>query len=132
MKKQLLLLVMMLLPMVAMADDSGVCGDNLTWTFVESTGTLTIRGTGAMNDYKYDERPWFYYRNDIVKLIIEEGVTSIGNHAFDGCNGLTSITISNSVTSIGEWAFSACSGLTSITIPNSVTSICDDTFQNCI
>ena len=109
MKKQLLLLVMMLLPMVAMADDSGVCGDNLTWTFVESTGTLTIRGTGAMNDYKYDERPWFYYRNDIVKLIIEEGVTSIG-----------------------EWAFSACSGLTSITIPNSVTSICDDTFYGCI
>ena len=122
---------MMLLPMMAMADNSGTCGDNLTWTLVESTGTLTIRGTGAMNDYKYDERPWFYYRNDIVKLIIEEGVTSIGNHAFDGCNGLTSITISNSVTSIGEWAFSACSGLTSITIPNSVTSICDDTFYGC-
>ena len=53
MKKQLLLLMMILLPMAASADYSGTCGDNLTWTLVESTGTLTIEGSGSMKDYEY-------------------------------------------------------------------------------
>ena len=48
MKKQLLLLVMALLPMVAMADDSGECGENVTWTYEEATHTLTISGEGPM------------------------------------------------------------------------------------
>ena len=64
-------------------------------------------------------------------ITFNDDVTSIGNHAFDGCSGLTSITIPNSVTSIGPDAFSLCSGLTSITIPNSVTSIGDWAFSGC-
>ena len=63
--------------------------------------------------------------------IIPESVTSIGEHAFSGCSGLTSITIPNSVTSIGGSAFTSCSNLTSITIPNGVTSIGDYAFWNC-
>ena len=134
MKKQLLLLVMMLSPMVAMADDSGSCGDNVTYTYVEATHTLTISGTGLMGYYGYyisDNIPWYNYRTDIVKVIIEEGVTSIGIEAFSGCSSLTSVTIGNSVTSIGESAFFGCSGLTSITIPNSVTSIGNSAFYGC-
>ena len=59
-------------------------------------------------------------------------VTSIGNNAFYGCNGLTNVTIGNSVTSIGELSFRSCSGLTNVTIPNSVTSIGDNAFNGCI
>ena len=118
----------MLLPLVASADDSGTCGSNLTWTYVESTGTLTISGTGAMWDYS-DYLPWVSY--NIKKVILEDGITSIGGCAFRDCSGLTSVTIPNSVTGIGEWAFQGCSGLTSVTIPNSVTDIGERAFQGC-
>ena len=136
MKKQLLLFLATLLSMMASADDSGTCGDNLTWTYVEATHTLTISGEGSMANYgwiDFDIRssPWYSYRSDITKVIIENGVTSISNYAFSNCSSLTSITIPNTVTTIGECAFFGCSGLTSITIPNSVTSIREHAFSGC-
>ena len=67
----------------------------------------------------------------LTSVTIGNSVTSIGEHAFFFCYGLTSVTIGNSVTSIGDGAFCGCSGLTSITIPNSVTSIGYNAFQNC-
>ena len=73
-----------------------------------------------------------YINNELVTgLVIPDNVASIGNYAFDGCNGLTSITIPDSVTSIGEKAFYNCTGLTSITIPDSVTSIGSWAFFGC-
>ena len=66
-----------------------------------------------------------------MNTIIPNSVTSIGNHAFRECGGLTSITIGSSVTSIGDDAFGYCSSLTSIIIPNSVTSIGDYSFFGC-
>ena len=132
MKKQLLLFISMLLPMVAMADDSGSCGTNVTYTYVSSTNTLTIQGSGAMTDYSYNsDVPWHSYRADIKTVVIKDGVTSIGDLAFSYCDGLTSITIPNSVTSIGSSAFYYCTGLTSIEIPNSVTSIGNYAFLYC-
>ena len=68
-------------------------------------------------------------KNSVIPT--DGSVTSIGDHAFDSRNNLTSITIPNSVTSIGEWAFSGCGNLTSITIPDSVNSIGADAFHNC-
>ena len=133
MKKQLLLLVILLLPMMASADENGTCGTNVTYTYVESTHTLTISGTGTMADYAYNNyAPWYSYGPEIVKAIIEDGVTSIGNYAFWKFSSLTSVTIPNSVTSIGEKAFAECLSLSSITIPNGVTSIGDGTFLHCI
>ena len=128
-----LILFLALLPMMASADDSGTCGDNLTWTYESATNTLTISGTGNMNNYQPFSyaSPWDSFRSSIKKVIIENGVTSIGDRAFFKCSGLTSITIPNSVTSIGYTAFSGCSGLTSVTIPNSVTSIAEAAFRSC-
>ena len=69
---------------------------------------------------------------EVKNLVIPEDVTSIGQHAFCGCTGLTSINIPSSVTSIGDCAFEGCTGLTSINIPESVTNIKRSTFSDCI
>ena len=112
MKKLFTLIVAICATTLAWADASGKCGENVTYSFVSSTGTLTISGTGAMKDYNNTSAPWYYL--SIEKVVINNGVTSIGEYAFEGCTGLTSVTIPNSVTSIGDLAFYECTGLTSI------------------
>ena len=99
-------------------------------------GTLTIIGTGKMQDFPHNESgtptsPWYEERNNIKALEIQNGVTNIGSNAFVYCKGITSVTIPNSVKSIGKDAFSVCSGLKSISIPNSVTSIDEWAFFSC-
>ena len=68
---------------------------------------------------------------EIKDLVIPNSVTTIGDHVFEGCSGLTSVTIPNSVARIGNFAFEECTGLTSVTIPNSVTSIGVRAFWKC-
>ena len=109
--KRILLFIFALLPIMAWADKSGTCGDNLTWTYVDATKTLTISGTGSMWDYSNSNTaPWYnyLYSSAIQNVVIEEGVTRIGDYTFSDCTNLTSITIPNSVTSIGDKAFSHC------------------------
>ena len=116
---------------------SGFCGaegneENVTWSFDSETKTLTISGSGAMADYISPQGvPWYNYRPQITSVVIENGVTSIGNIAFYGYSNLESVNISASVTSIGDAAFYGCKSLTSITIPEKVTSIGDAAFLNC-
>ena len=118
----------------ASAASSGNCGDsgsNVTW-LLDDNGTLTISGSGKIEDYRSDiDQPWYSNRSDITSVVIEPGVTSIGSLAFYECSNLTSITIPSGLTSIGEQAFGNCTGLTSITIPSSVTSIGVNVFYNC-
>lgn len=106
---------------------NGTTGD-CTWALDEEC-TLTISGNGAMKNYGFDNyAPW---KGDKVKsLIIEEGVTNIGNVAFTYCHNLSSVTIPNSVTSIGSYSFEWC-GLDSVTIPDSVRSIGHFAFTGC-
>ena len=105
--------------------------DNLTWKLYED-GTLTISGTGAMKNYNYsDNQSPVYINSSVKKVVIEDGVTSIGNDAFYYCTSLTSITIPDSVTSIGSSAFRDCTSLTTITIPDGVTSIGSSAFRDC-
>ena len=109
---------------------SGKLGE-VTWN-LDSEGTLTISGEGAMIDRNdgYGD-PWDSYTEKIVNVIIENGVTNIGGYAFYDCGNLSSITIPDSVTDIGDLAFHSCSSLTSITIPDSVTNIGDLAFYKC-
>ena len=108
---------------------SGSCGENLTYT-LDSEGTLTITGTGEMENYEWNGSP-FYSNSGIKKVIIEDGVTSIGDSAFGWCKSLGDITIPDSVTSIGDRAFEFCTSLTDITIPDGVTSIGESAFSVC-
>ncbi|MBQ9557488.1 MAG: leucine-rich repeat protein [Clostridia bacterium] len=109
------------------AVSSGKCGDNLYWIL---DGTeLSIVGTGDMWDCGYEETPPWY--PDVETAVISEGVTSIGERAFNYCYSLTSVTIPDSVTSIGESAFNYCESLTSVTIPDGVTYIDERTFSEC-
>ena len=118
----------------ASAESSGNCGDsgsNVTWS-LDDNGTLTISGSGKIEDYRSDiDQPWYSNRSDITSVVIEPGVTSIGSQAFYECSNLTSITIPSGLTSIGEQAFGNCTGLTSITIPSGFISIGDYAFWNC-
>ena len=145
MKKQVLsgllvlCLIFSLLPVSAFADTakSGTCGDNLTWTLQD--GVLTISGTGNMKNYSMQKvndkyittAPWGEYYDTIKSVVIEAGVTSIGDYAFYKCSSLASVTIPDSVTSIGSSAFRGCSSLASVTIPDSVTSIGGGAFCDC-
>ena len=130
MKKQLLLFAMILLPLVASADNSGMCGDNLTWSYTETDHTLNISGSGAMTNYSSsNSAPWISY--DIRNLVISSGVTSIGEYAFHSCWGINNISIPNSVTNIGRYAFYGCSNLTDIHLPNSIKTIERGTFEFC-
>jgi hypothetical protein len=89
--------------------------------------TLTISGTGAMQDFP-SNTPW---GSDITTVFIEEGITTIGAFAFVHCANLTSINIPEGVTSIGTFAFNSCDKLTSVSIPEGVTSIGTAAFIDC-
>lgn len=109
---------------------SGTCGDNLTWTLT-TDGTLTIVGTGAMNDYSYYTSPWYDHCEAITSVVIEPGVTSVGTFAFYNCSELMNAEIPDSVLSIGNYAFSVCTSLSNIYIPEGVTSIGAQAFVSC-
>ena len=141
-----LALLLTLLPQAApaaRAEDapvySGECGDNLTWTFAPDTGTLTIEGSGDMWDfwghkgdgYITNTEPWNAYCDVITKLALPEGLTSIGDVAFNGCWRLQSAVIPGTVTSIGDYAFGACEALREVVIPEGVTNIGEAAFYAC-
>ena len=117
---------------------TGTCGDSLNWS-LDCDGVLTISGKGAMADYGSEKNtPW--YNNDshmgakgylpIRSVVIEEGVTRVGNYAFRNCSTIVSIYLPNTLTSIGQEAFRRAA-ITSLTIPSSVTTIEASAFYDC-
>ena len=110
---------------------SGTCGENLTWTFDESTGTLTISGTGEMDDYDYYNQPWANFCENIVNVIIEDGVTSIGSYAFVFYHSIENVHIGENVSVIYDCAFDGCWSLAEVNIPDSVTIIERYAFADC-
>lgn len=139
--------------------ESGICGENMTWT-LDSEGTLTISGAGDMEDFELaaSSRPWGRYLSNIEAIVIQNGITSIGDYAFSivtnsdndyiksvsipssvtrigdnafrNCGGLENITISDNVTEVGKGAFEGA-GLRSVTVGNGITELPDSAFAGC-
>lgn len=112
-------------------------GSGVTWQLTEntddpSTYTLTISGSGAMEDFPFGSyQPWYSFHDQITSVVVSPGVTSIGQCAFSRFAKLTHVDIADSVISIGWDAFYYCSSLTNITIPQSVTYIGPLAFFHC-
>lgn len=139
MKKLLSLLLALLLivgaiPMAAIptayawiSGPDDMCGENITFTYNETTGELVISGTGPMKDFNY----YGPFGDGVKNIVIEDSITYIGNYMFYYLKDLTSVTIPESVTAIGDYAFYGCENLENIIIPDSVTHIGKSAFQNC-
>ena len=112
--------------------DSGTCGTNAKWTLT-GTGdslTLTISGSGKMDNYDYAIGPWGK-RKDVKTLVIEEGITSVGKYAFIELSGLQQVSLPDTLTVIKSFAFCECEALEEIRIPEGVTSIEYAAFSGC-
>lgn len=103
-------------------NNTGSCGDNLTWYYDLDTQELTISGTGPMNNYNYRTAPWYSFADSIRTLTLEEGVTRIGTAAFFGLDEIRSVVIPDSVKEINNYAFD-CEKLSSITLGNGLERI---------
>ena len=110
----------------------GTCGENLTWFFDENTKTLTVSGAGNMPDYGSQSMvPWSYYKNSILKVVIEEGVTNIGDFAFHQYKELADISIPAGLKEIGAYSFWGCAKLSRIDFPEGMERIEEYAFKNC-
>lgn len=110
-------------------ETSGSCGANATWAYDASKATLTISGTGAMYDYD-GEAPWSAYVESVKTVEIEEGITSVGNNAFNGCTALKSVTFPpDGFIRIGDYALSGCTSFKNLNMPRSMTTIGDGAFS---
>lgn len=144
MKKRILSMILAIVMLITMipsftissfAATSGECGDNIIWTFDVSTGTLTISGTGEMKHWMfspdYFERPWEEFKDEITKIIIDDGVQNIASNCFWQNQAVTSVEIANSVKIIGSCAFEKFTSIENIIIPNSVEIIEEYAFARC-
>ena len=105
---------------------SGTVNPDVSWSFDSETGTLTFSGSGTAISGS-----WNNYRSQVKKIVLEEGITAIGDNAFPGIASLTEIVFPATLTTIGSSAFAGCSGLTAVEIPDSVTTLGASVFSGC-
>ena len=109
---------------------SGVCGDALTWT-INTEGVLTVSGTGAMYDYDFRSAAWGNHTEFVNKIVIEPGVTSIGNQAFADFWYVTEVQLASTVEHIGLLAFADLYALEALALPEGLVGIMDEAFTHC-
>ncbi len=111
---------------------SGSCGKNAYFT-LNSAGVLTISGSGATDSYHSKKLvPWEDYKNYITTVVVEEGITSLGNQLFRKCIGLKNVFMAEGLDTIGGRVFDGCSFLETIEIPSTLLSIGEYSFSNVI
>ncbi|MBE6940610.1 MAG: hypothetical protein E7457_07340, partial [Ruminococcaceae bacterium] len=139
---------------VIQAGASGTLSNGMTWVLDENTGCLTVSGKGAIPSYRFSDPPWEAYKDNVRSIVLSEGITEVGERAFDWCKNATSVTLPQSLVAIREYgfnnlralpaielppnlkilefcAFSECPGLKEIVLPDSVTTVGTSVFSNC-
>ncbi|MCD8316254.1 MAG: leucine-rich repeat domain-containing protein, partial [Eggerthellaceae bacterium] len=118
-------------PSVISYGDCGAQGSDVSWTLTFD-GTLVISGMGDMADYTSAiQIPWYLEKSMIKRIVINEGVTSVGKGAFYKCSSLESVSLASTVTSIGDKAFFCCESLVFLELPSGHTHIGAYAFQQC-
>ena len=105
----------------------GGCGPNAYYLLDETTGVLTVTGSGDISDDAFNK-----VKTKVITAVIEDGITTIGSKAFSGCSNMTSVSLPNTLKTISYYAFNNCSSLTSVEFPDSLTTIGSQAFKNCI
>ena len=109
---------------------SGTCGENAFWEYDDSTGTLTISGTGNMTTYSSSsDIPW--KGMNVITAKIDDGITNICEYFLIGCKTLESVEISDTVFAIGKNAFSSCTNLKTVSFGTGVRYCNSDAFYDC-
>ncbi|MBR5938275.1 MAG: leucine-rich repeat domain-containing protein [Clostridiales bacterium] len=117
---------------ISMIGTSGSCGDNATWSYDETTKTLTFSGNGPMAEQSSEYYvPWSIYKDQVESVVVEDGITTITSYAFYRFPYLTSVTIPDSVKSIGRYAFYYCTALADLPVMNGVETLGDTAFYGC-
>lgn len=127
--------------------DSGKCGENAFWV-LDDSWTLTISGTGKTDEYdmleglyndsagySYDrsaiDTPWYVYSDFICKVVIEDGIQSVGSHSFHSCTSLSEVSFPDSVTTMGNGIFFYCTSLLSVRLSENLSSLENESFKYC-
>ncbi len=106
------------------------CGENVTWSLTD--GVLTISGSGDMTEYRhFSNTPWYRQKDTITEVVVENGVTSIGDYAFYLCNSIESVDLPDGLLKIGNYAFSRCPLLNQVSIPSGLTELENGAFSYC-
>lgn len=117
-------------PVVYGIAQSGTCGETATWELSDE-GVLTISGSGAISDTGAHDMPWKDLRNDITSIVIDEGITRIGNWVFHSCTEAISVSLPSTLKEIGEQSFLSCSKITQVMLPSGLKSIGGGAFYYC-
>lgn len=107
----------------------GMCGENASYRI--ENGTVYITGKGRMFDYEDDEYTPFKARPDIRKIVIEEGIESVGNYVFESAYAVEEVVLPQSLKEIGKYAFLHCSALKKINFPTELEKIGQSAFEKC-
>lgn len=111
---------------------TGVCGGNVTWELDMETGKMVISGCGPMQNYEPTIfAPWADYREAIKNLVVEEGVTTLGEHTFFKCVNLQTVSLPSTVGTLGFHSLSHCSSLKEIELPEGVRVLESRAFDAC-
>lgn len=136
MRKIYMLTMSLLVCIGALADNNGSIGENLKWSFTDD-GTLTISGKGEMQHaegnsvYAWGGENPQVKRNDIKKVVVQEGVTSLAEYICWDFANLQEVTLPKSLTKLGKQCFKLCTALKSITLPDNITLIEESAFEGC-